>query len=273
MIRRTKRIKGGDVFEGSEGCVFVPELVSNELLLKKYPKRSGKFITKVYRRQEDLITELKGIALMKQIDPTGQYTKTFVDNTTRPDLTSISPNEDCTKPIKNDSPALYMYYGGVSISSLKKTGKLNEVLRPVILGLARLGDLFVNMDKFHIYHSDVQPGNLLYNMQDRNVYLIDFTGVQQLPKISDRSIDIKSLASVIFTLISEYQEKIMSDTNCYKTLAFLLDKNKELIDRTTDVAVIDTILKSTVDSFVKTCFSGGKKRKQRNRKTLRRRTN
>lgn len=268
MGKTRRRIyKAGAVFEGSEGCVFVPELASKGLLAKKYPKRSGKYITKVYRRQEDLATELKGIALMKQIDPAGEYTKTFVDNTTRPDLSTITPDEKCTKPITDDSPALYMYYTGVSLASLKTSGKINEVLKPVLIGLARLGDLFVKMDALRIYHSDVQPGNLLYNRDDRNVYLIDFTGAQQLPGISDRSLDIRSLAIVIFNLINNYRKNVMEDSKCAKAIDEIIKQNIKVIDSTKDVSVIDTALKSTVQAVVNNCFAGGSKK----RKTLRRR--
>jgi hypothetical protein len=268
MRTRKNKYKGGTVFEGSEGCVFTPELKSKDgLFISKYPTRSGKFVTKIYVRPEDMKTEIQGIGLMKQVDPTGQYTKTFVDIDTKPDIKSILPTEQCTKPINADSPALYMYYAGVSLQSLKKAG-LYLVLKDVLLGLSNLVPLFTKMSELNIYHTDVHPGNLLYNRADKRVYLIDFTSMKLMPGVTDKSTDIRSLAIVIFNILVNYRRQIQSDSKCGNLLDIILSKSADNVAATRDVEVIGTIITSTVTSVVATCLStGGRKR------TLRRKVN
>jgi len=261
MKTHKRKYKGGTVFEGSEGCVFTPELKSkNGVFSSKYPTRSGKFVTKIYVRPEDMKTEIQGIALMKQVDPTGQYTKTFIDVDSKPDITSILPTEKCTKPITANSPALYMYYGGISIQALRKSG-LYLVLKDVLLGLSNLVPLFIKMSELNIYHTDVQPGNLLYNRADKRVYLIDFTSMKLMPGVTDKSTDIRSLANVIFNILMNYKTQIQPDSKCSDLLDIILSKSIQNVSSTKDVEVIGTIITSTVSSVIATCMPRGGRRK------------
>ncbi len=263
---RRRTLTGGYVYEGSEGCVFVPELKSKSGFLKsaKYSSRSGKFVTKIFLRDADLKAEIEGLKLMKTIDPTGEYSKTFFDINETPDLSSKLPTENCTKAISDKSPTIYMYYGGISLQALRKNGKLNEVIKPVLVGLSKLGDLFVKMAKSNIFHKDIQPGNFLFNKQESKVYLIDFTAMSVIPGITDKAIDIRDLALVIFNILTDYRKQVMADSSCGDTLDFILTKSKKDILASKDPEVINTIIVSSVDSVMRTCFKGGK------RKTLRR---
>lgn len=266
--KRRSKLRGGLVFEGSEGCVFSPELTSTGSLLStaKYPKRSGRFITKVYRRPEDLKTELQGIAIMKQIDPTQQYTKTFIDTSVTPDIKSIDlQTERCTKPITATSPALYMYYNGLSIKTLRQRGIINEVLKPLLLGLSRLSELFVKMAKLNVVHGDVQPGNILYNREDGRVYLIDFTSMQVLPGLTDKTVDIKSLGIIVRDLIFLYKKAQSVESTCETVVSQILDDITPKINQSKDVEAIQTMLVNSIDIVLKKCFAG-----RGRRKTLRR---
>lgn len=267
LTRRRKRVRrGGVVFEGSEGCVFTPELKSKEgLFSSKYPNRSGKFVTKIYVRPEDMKTEIQGIAIMKQVDPTGEYTKTFVDVDAKPDITTILPTEKCTKPISPSSPAVYMYYGGISIQALKKSG-LYLVLKDVLLGLSRLVPLFIKMSQLNIYHTDIQPGNLLFNRADKRVYLIDFTSMAIMPGVTDKSTDIRSLAAVIFDILRNYRRQLPAESKCGDLLDIILSKSVMNVSSTKDVDVIGMIITSTVESVVRTCLGSGGRRRTLRRK-------
>lgn len=267
MKTKRSKLRGGVVYEGSEGCVFVPELKSKGTMFAspKYSKRSGKFITKIYRRPEDLKSELRGIALMKQVDPTQTYTKTFIDTDAKPDITSIDlQTEKCTKPLTPKSPALYMYYNGVSLQALRKRGTLNEVLKPVLGGLARLSALFVNMAKYNVIHGDIQPGNLLYNKDDQNVYLIDFTSMQVLPGLTDKTSDIKSLATVISDILITYKKSQLPESTCETILTQILEDIYPKIKASKDVEAIHTLIVNSIDIVLSKCFTG------KGRKTLRR---
>ena len=270
MKTKRSRLHGGVVYEGSEGCVFVPELKSTGTLFSraKYNTRSGKFITKIYRRAEDLKSELRGIALMKQVDPAQEYTKTFIDTTAKPDIASIDVSEKCSKPLSPNSPALYMYYNGVSLQALRKRGTLNEVLKPVLAGLSRLSILFVNMAKNNVIHGDIQPGNLLYNKDDGNVYLIDFTSMQVLPGLTDKTSDIKSLAIVISDILIAYKKSQLIGSTCETVVSQILNDIYPKIKASKDVEVIHTMIVNSIDIILKNCFSGnGRSNKRR---TLRR---
>jgi hypothetical protein len=261
MKTRKKARHGGEVFQGSEGCVFVPELKSKGSLFSKtkYPTRSGKFITKVYVSPTDLANELKGIGLMKQIDPNQQYTSTFVDISSKPDMSSIATSESCTLPLPENPPALYMYYNGVSILTLKKQGRLNPVLRQVLKGLSRLSELFTKMSRAGIIHGDIHAGNLLYNQKDTNVYLIDFTAMDKPAGLTDRSIDIKSLWDVIFAILNNYKKSVGEQSNCGMVLNQILTDIAPKIKSTKDVEVIQTFITTSIDSVLAKCFVGGKK--------------
>ena len=269
MKTRKKPRHGGEVFQGSEGCVFVPELKSKGSLFSKgkYPTRSGKFITKVYVSPSDLSNELKGIGLMKQIDPNQEYTNTFTDISSKPDMTSIGTSERCTLPLPENPPSLYMYYNGVSILTLKKQGRLNPVLRQVLKGLSRLTELFAKMSRGGIIHGDIHAGNLLYNQKDTNVYLIDFTAMDRPPGLTDKSIDIKSLWDVIFGILINYKKSVGEQSNCGIVLNQILSDISPKIKSTKDVEVIQTIITTSIDSVLAKCFVGGKKtlRKKINR--------
>lgn len=262
--KRRSKLRGGLVFEGSEGCVFSPELKSTGTLLStaKYPNRSGRFITKMYRRPEDLKSELRGIAIMKQIDPAQEYTKTFIDTGAKPDVTSIDPqSEKCTKPISSDSPALYMYYTGLSIKTLRQRGILNEVLKPVLAGLSRLSEIFVKMARLNVVHGDIQSGNILYNREDGKVYLIDFTSMQVLPGLTDKTADIKALSAIIRDLLFSYRKSQMVDSTCETIVTQILDEITPKIEASNDVEAIQTVLVNSIDIVLKKCFAGrGRKR-------------
>lgn len=266
MKTKRSKLRGGVVYEGSEGCVFVPELKSTKTLFTspKYANRSGKFITKIYRRPEDLKSELRGIALMKQVDPAQEYTKTFIDTDAKPDITSIdSKTEKCSKPLTANSPALYMYYNGVSLQALKKRGIFNEVLKPVLAGLARLTTLFVKMAKYNVIHGDIQPGNLLYNKEDHNVYLIDFTSMQVLPGLTDKTSDIKSLSIVITDILITYKKSQLVGSKCETVLTQILDDMYPKIKASNDVEAIQTIIVNSINIVLKNCFTGGTRNKTR----------
>lgn len=266
MKTRKHKYRGGAVFEGSEGCVFYPELKSKDgILSAKYPRRSGKFVTKIYVRPEDFKTELQGIALMKQVDPQGEFTRTFVDTAVKPDISSIDvKTEKCTKPITETSSTLYMTYSGTSILALKKTGKLNEVLKPVLIGLGRLSKLFVKMAALNIFHMDVQSGNLLFNKPEGKIYLIDFTSMKLLPGVTDKTIDIKALSLVILDILRNYRKSVGVESKCGLILSDIIESIYPKIIAAKDVEAIDTLITNSVDSVMKICFVGG-------RKTLRRR--
>jgi len=267
MRTRKKPRHGGEVFQGSEGCVFVPELKSQGSLFSKskYPTRSGKFITKVYVSPSDLANELKGIGLMKQIDPNQEYTSTFVDISSKPDMSSMATSESCTLPLPENPPALYMYYNGVSLLTLKKQGRFNPVIRQVLKGLSRLSELFTKMSRAGIIHGDIHSGNLLYNQKDTNVYLIDFTAMDKPAGLTDKSIDIKSLWDVIFAILNNYKKSIGEQSKCGIVLNQILTDIAPKIKSTRDVEVIQTIITTSIDSVLAKCFVGGKKTLRRRR--------
>jgi serine/threonine protein kinase len=205
MVGRSRKTRrGGAVYEGQDACVFVPALKSKGeglLGLSKYTRSNTKYITKIFAQtpgvlndksrnlKQELEDEKTGYDIMKSVDPRGEFTRTFYDVTAVPDLKSILPTEHCMKDLSDESPGMYIEYGGVSIHSLDSQGKLSMYIKPILQGLKNMSNLFLKMSKKGINHGDVHEGNILFDKTTERVYLIDFSRIRTREKDGEGGLD------------------------------------------------------------------------------------
>lgn len=255
--RISEGVSGGAVYAGVDGCVFVPALKSKGeglLGLSKYTRANTKYVTKMFANSETVWKEKRGFDIMKSVDPRGEYTRTFYDMDAVPDLSSVLPTEKCMHPLHQGDKGMYIEYGGVSLDTLERQGKLSMYIKPILQGLKNLSNLFLKMSSKGIAHNDVHEGNILFDKTTNRVYLIDYTGIETDVKGVNLVGDMTRLLDVIQWVTISIQLKANPD--CSEIITRFMETSKK-IKHELDVKIVYNFINDYIPSVINFCSKDG----------------
>ena len=195
------------VFPGAQGCVIVPSLI----VIDRKQTRNKQYVTKIFTDIESYTTEKKIDAFVKQIDQTQQFTNVrYNENPINLNMLTDEDIKNCANIIGTRSELaskkyLNYEYLGKSLHTIRAFQIPIRIVdaQSILFGLSKLGLKLWAMNNgkiggVQIYHNDAHAGNIMYNYDKENVYLIDF-GIATLntPKNKDEFIDILKLTETI----------------------------------------------------------------------------
>jgi hypothetical protein len=195
------------VFPGAQGCVIVPSLI----VLDRKQTRNKEYVTKIFTDIESYTVEKKINAFVKQIDQTQQFTNVkYNENPINLTLLTDEDIKNCAniigtrEDLKTKKYLNYEYLGKSlhTIRAFRIPIRISDA-QSILFGLSKLAIKLWTMNSgkmggVQIYHNDAHAGNIMYNYDKENVYLIDF-GIATLntPKNKDEMIDILKLIETI----------------------------------------------------------------------------
>jgi serine/threonine protein kinase len=281
------------VFPGAQGCVVVPSLI----VINRQGTRNKEYVTKIFIDQESYIAEKKLNAFVKQIDQTQQFTNVkYNENPINIDLLTDQDIKNCANIIGSRQELagkkfLNYEYLGKSLHTIRAFHipiRISDA-QSILFGLSKLAVKLWAMNNgkiggVQVYHNDSHAGNIMYNYDRENIYLIDF-GIATIntPKNKDEFIDILKLTETI-NLFVDYiaTSVVLGEKQGIAVTKFREFVNKHNLKRYAPASntsprkfTVEQILEAIQNLASGFSESGGKKRKtlKNKKRTLRRKRN
>lgn len=274
------------VYPGASGCVIVPSL----LLGLKSPDNS-RFITKIFGQEKDYVKEKKQNQLIKTIDPSSSFTN--VNYNENPiDFSKLTQEDikNCEAIIQSRENLLtkkylnYEYLGQSLYTIISQELSLsNQNIKDILNGLSSLASNVYAMNKGRdigqpVFHNDIHYGNIMFNPANRRVYLIDFerSTINESNRGKDTLADSQGIIGTVDKFVDyvlrkvpalgEVQGKAIVD---YKTFVDRVFPSRGRPPLPTEIK--EQIVSEIIKLARAFSASGGKRRRTKKRKTLRRR--
>ena len=157
--------------EGASGCVVSPAVPCIGET-RKYP---GRVVSKLYERVRDSdVDMLHYNQFIRLVDPDAEMTVPILEKCRTRNLPSRAKRCKFLSHSVHDEPYYpqnVMPYAGVPLSAAARGIGSGETMVRLLTPLFRF---VARMDRFHLVHFDIKPGNVLYDADAKRVRVIDY---------------------------------------------------------------------------------------------------